>query len=174
MNYKINLTHLLGDNYNNYGVIITEHHPEIIFKDPKHNRPIESYLWYPIELGQIPNTFTDYFREKLGVTDPINAQQIIVDWNTKPLLTSTIQKQINIGKKRFIAINSVWSDMLIVLTNYYDRPKHYKTIHAGRGGYLWQYMAEGQLSNTPQTHNMLVKKFGLRLKSERDQFIRNW
>lgn len=161
----------LNPNFKGYGAILTDHNPEIIFQDPKHIRPIESYLWYPIELGQIPNTFTSYFREKLGVTDPVESQQMISDWNTKPLLTAAIQKQLKIGKKRFIMVSD---PMGSVLTNYSDRPKNYKTVHAGSGGYIWQYLKVCQLSDTHTTHMMLLNRFGLRLKSERDRFIRSW
>jgi len=172
---KIDLTRLLGPNYNNYGAILSENHPQVAYQKGHNGPPLVSYLWYPIELGQIPNTFTKYFREKLAVTNTSEALQIINDWNTKYIPTARIVKQFKIGNKQFTAIaDPSKSENLIVLANYSDRPAYTETVHAGSGGYLWQYMAEGQLSNTPETHNMLVKKFGLRLKSERDQFIRNW
>ena len=41
--------------------------------------PIKSYLWYPIELGRIPETYEAYLQEKLAVTDPTEAQLIIKD-----------------------------------------------------------------------------------------------
>jgi len=69
-NYKIDLTFLLGNNYKYYGAILAEKHPDITYQKGHNGLPIVSYLWYPVELGQIPDTFTEYFRKKLAVTDP--------------------------------------------------------------------------------------------------------
>jgi len=170
-NYKINLTHLLGKNYNNYGVIIVENHPQVAYQKGHNGLPIVSYLWYPIELGQIPDTFTEYFREKLGVTDQAEAKQMIHDWNTKYIPIAGIVKQFKIGRKRFAAFEGPRnSGMLIVMANYSDRPAHMETVNAGRGGYIWQRLPKAG----PISHAELESKFCLRTKSERDRFIANW
>jgi len=168
---KIDLTYLLGKNYTNYGAILTDNHPDIVFTRQSQARPIESYLWYPIELGQIPHTFTEYFREKLAVTSASEAKQIILDWNTNFLSSVKIMKQFKVGKKRFAAIeNPEQTDMLIVLANYSDRPAHMKTAQAGRGGYIWQRLP----INSRVTHSDLQSKFCLRSKSERERFLDRW
>jgi len=167
-NYKINLTHLLGPNYKNYGAILVEKHPQVVHQKGHNGLPIESYLWYPIELGQIPNTFTEYFREKLAVTNPVEAKQIIQDWNTKHIPIAGIVKQFKVGRKRFVAINDPNnSDMLIVLANYSDRPAYTEAVHTGSGGYIWQRLSK----NGPITHADLKSKFCLRTKSERERFL---
>jgi len=168
---KIDLTFLLGENYTDYGVILTDHHPEVVFTKQSQTQPVESYLWYPIELGQIPNTFTSYFREKLAVPDPAEAQQIIHDWNTKHIPSVNIVKQFKIGKNRFAAIEEPeHPEMLMVLANYSDRPAGMKTVRAGRGGYIWQR----QPKTGSITHTDLQSKFCLRSKPERKRFLDKW
>ena len=170
-NYKINLKHLLGPNYKNYGVILSDHHPDVVFTHQRHARPIVSYLWYPVELGQIPKTFDVYLREKLAVTDPVEAQAIIQAWNVQHIPSVNIVKQFKVGKKQFAAIKDPGnSDMLIVLANYSDRPACMETVHAGRGGYIWQRLPKAG----PISHAELEFKFCLRSNSERQRFIANW
>jgi len=168
---KIDLTFLLGKNYNNYGVILTDHHPDIVFTKQSQAQPIESYLWYPIQLGQIPGTFDVYLQEKLGVTDPVEAKQMIHDWNTKFIPTVNIKKHFKVGKKRFAAIEDPdHPDMLIVFANYSDRPAFTELVHAGSGGYIWQRLS----INGPISHAELKSKFCLRAKSERERFLDKW
>jgi len=64
-------------NHSGYGVILSEHYPEVVFEKNAIACPVESYLWYPIKLEQIPNTFTEYFREKLAITDPAESVNLI-------------------------------------------------------------------------------------------------
>ena len=174
-NYKINLTHLLGPNYNNYGVIIVEKHPQVIYQKGHNGLPIVSYLWYPIELDQIPDTYDEYFQKKLAVTDPVEAKQMINDWNTKDIDRVRIIKQFNIGKKWFVVIKDKNnSRKLIVLANYSDRPAYTETVKAGSGGYIWQRLPNGALANCQSTHDELNRKFCLKTKSERDRFIHKW
>lgn len=173
MNYNINidLTHLLGKNYNNYGAILAENHPQVVYQKGHTGLPIESYLWYPIELGQIPNTFTSYLREKLGVTDPAESRAIIQAWNGQHIPSVNIVKQFKIGKKRFAVIEDHDNlDMLIVMANYSDRPAHVKTVKAGSGGYIWQRLPK----NGPISHAELKSKFCLRSISERERFLDQW
>ena len=62
-----------------YGAMLVEKQPDVEFLYPSQIKPVESYLWYPIELGQIPETYGAYLQEKLAVTDPVEAQLIIND-----------------------------------------------------------------------------------------------
>jgi len=170
-NFKIDLTYLLGKNYNNYGAILAENHPQVVYQKGHNGLPIESYLWYPIELGPIPSTFTTYLREKLAVTSASDAQAIIHDWNTQQLPAVSIVKKFKIGRKRFTAIEDTeHPDMLIVLANYSDRPAHMETVHAGSGGYIWQRLSK----NGPVSHVELKSKFCLRSKAERERFLDKW
>ena len=172
---KIDLSRLLGPNYNTYGAILSENHPQVAYQKGHNGPPLVSYLWYPIELGQIPNTFTKYFREKLAVTNTSEALQIINDWNTKYIPTARIVKQFKIGNKQFTAIaDPSKSENLIVLANYSDRPAYTETVHAGSGGYIWQRLPAGQLRNDLTTHGVLRTKLCLKLMSERDRFTQNW
>jgi len=59
------------------GAFLVEKRPEVEFLYPSQVKPIESYLWYPIELGQIPETYSMYLREKLAITDPVEAKLAI-------------------------------------------------------------------------------------------------
>jgi len=177
MQYQLKIKNLdyLKPSFAGFGAILVEKNPDVEFTKPRHTRPIESYLWYPIELGPIPTTFTSYFREKLAVTDPVEAQQIITDWNTKQISPVTPMRKFKIDDKRFLVLEGVPGiDGQIVITNYMDRPKHRTFIYAGSGGYLWNYLASGKLPNTPATHDMLLVGMGLKYKRERDQFIKKW
>jgi len=168
---KIDLTYLLGKNYTNYGVILTDKHPDIVFTKQSHAQPIVSFLWYPIELGQIPSTFDVYLKEKLAVTDPAEAQAIIQGWNVQHIPSVNIVKQFKVGKKRFAAIEDTdHPDMLVVLANYSDRPAYTKTVNAGCGGYIWQRLSQ----NGPISHAELKSKFCLNSKSESERFLDKW
>ena len=173
MNYqlKIDLTHLLGQKYTNYGVILTENHPQIKYLKGHNGPQIVSYLWYPIELGQIHNSYDVYLREKLAVTNPAEAQRIISNWNSRYVPTSRIVKQFKIGRKRFTVIDEPNnSGMLIVLANYADRPSYTETGHAGSVGYIWQRLS----INNPTIHAELKSKFCLRSISECERFLKKW
>jgi len=168
---KIDLTSLLGENYADYGVILTDHYPEVVFTKQSQTQPVESYLWYPIELGQIPNTFDVYFRVKLAVTDPAEAKQMIQDWNTKHIPIAGIVKQFKIGRKRFAAFEDPHNNgMLIILANYSDRPAYTETVKAGSGGYIWQRLPK----NGSFSHADLKSKFCLKSISDRERFLDKW
>jgi len=168
---KIDLTHLLGPNYNSYGVTMTENYPEVVSS----GLPVISYLWYPIEFGQIPYTYEGYFKEKLAVTDPAEAKQMINAWNSAYIPEANAVSEFKIGKKRYSIVEDPHNaDQLIILANYADRPARAKIGYAGSGGYLWQRLPNQRLHNDLTTHGVLKTKFNLRLKSERDRFINHW
>jgi len=170
MHYQLKIKDLdyLKNSFAGFGALLVEKNPDVEFTSPCYVRPIESYLWYPIDLPPIPNVFDDYLHEKLAVTDPVEAQYLIDNWNTKFIKSVKSKRQFNIGKKRFLEFNSN-----IVMTNYYDRPGYIKAINAG-SGYLWWYMPKIKLNDDPGTHEFLSKSFGLYTKYERNQFIKKW
>jgi len=172
---KIDLTHLLGPTYANYGVILTEKHPVITWSNPKYKRPVITNLWYPIRLEHQPPTFSDYLREKLGVTNPAEAQMITNDWNTKPLAIPTLIKEFTVGQIQFSVLKVPGiKKRYAVLGTHMDRPKHYNTVGVGGGGYVWQTLPKGKIINDLTTHGDLRIRFGLRLQVDRDRFIKKW
>jgi len=174
MHYQLNIKNLdyLKPSFAGDNSILTEKHPEVEFTKSHHVRLIKSYLWYPIKITPI---FDDYLRQKLAVTDPAEAQQIINQWNTKQVYQVKPVRKFKIRDKRFLVLEGVpGSGGQIVLTNYMDRPKHRTFIYAGSGGYLWNYLASGKLPNTTATHDMLLAKFGLSYKKDRNKFIKKW
>lgn len=62
--------------HNDYGFVLSETSPEIIFKD-NYQTPVGSYLWYHFKMEHMPRTFSDYFREKLGITNPGESYRLI-------------------------------------------------------------------------------------------------
>jgi len=54
--------------HHDFAVILAEKNPEVVFENNK-NTPVESYLWYHFRMEHMPRTFSDYFREKLGITN---------------------------------------------------------------------------------------------------------
>jgi len=174
-NIKLDLAHLLGTNYKNYNAILTDHHPEITWEKPKDKRPIITYLWYPIKMENQPPTFSEYLREKLGVINSAEARRITNDWNNKPLLIPTVIKEFTVGQIQFAVLKIPGiKKRYAVLGNQMDRPKNYYSVGIGGGGYVWQTLPKGKLINDPVTQGDLRMKFGLRLKADRDSFIKKW
>ena len=179
MNLKIKNLDLILPNHNGYGVILSEHHPDVKFTKQRWARPILSYLWYPIELGKIPNTFTDYFREKLGITDLQESIKSVKNWNAivarKTLPQKTLFAHFNIGMKQFGLLKDDPNDgSITVLTNYFNLPKHRLIIKARIGGYVWQYLPNSILSDSQSDRDVLAYRLGLYLKGNQTQFIKKW
>ena len=177
MNYniKLDLTHLLGPKYKKYNVILTDHHPVITWNKPKYKRPVITNLWYPIKMEHQTPMFSDYLREKLGVTNPAEAKQIINDLKNQPLIIPSIKKEFTIGQIHFTVLKiPALKELLAVLGTHTDRPKHYYSVGIGGGGYVWQTLPKDKLFNDSVTQADLRIRFGLRLKSDRDSFIKKW
>ncbi|MCH8272321.1 MAG: hypothetical protein IIB41_03595, partial [Candidatus Marinimicrobia bacterium] len=60
-----------------YGVILAEKHPEVVFRSSNVKQTVDTYLWYPYELNIHPSTFVEYHKEKLAITDPGEALHLI-------------------------------------------------------------------------------------------------
>jgi len=174
-NIKIDLTHLLGKKYKNYGVILTDHHPEITWNKPKYKRRVITNLWYPIKMEYQPPTFCDFLREKLGVIKTAEARRITRSWNTKPLVIPTVIKEFTVGQIHFTVLKVPGiKKRYAVLGTHMDRPKNYYSVGIGGGGYVWQTLPKGKLINDPVTQGDLRIGFGLRLQIDRDSFIKKW
>lgn len=166
---------MLGKNYKNFGLIMTDHHPEITWNKPKDKRPVITNLWYPIKMEHQPPTFSDYLREKLGVTNPAEARRITNGWNNKPLVVPTIKKEFTVGTIQFAVLKVPGIiKRYAVLGTHMDRPKNYYSVGIGGGGYVWQTLPKGKLINDPVTQGDLRVRFGLRLKVDRNSFIKKW
>ena len=148
MHYQLEINNIdyLKSSFAGYGALLVENNPSIVWTSPAYERPLESFLWYPIELGDIPCTFEDYIKEKLAETDHDEAQYLIYNWNNKHIKQVNPKRQFEIGDKRFLELKSN-----IVLTSYCDLPAHRNTINAG-SGYLWWYIPKNKLNDNPDTH----------------------
>lgn len=74
---KIQNLDVILPNHAGYGVILSEHHPDVVFEKNAIGFHVDSYLWYPIILEKLPHSFTDFFCEKLGITDPMESERLI-------------------------------------------------------------------------------------------------
>ena len=155
-----------------YGVILSETHPEVKFQ-PGHDAPVESYLWYYFHLDIQPHTFVDYYNEKLAITDERDAMVTISKWNqevydgTLPIVS--FDKIIKIGDLTFGIMHTDAPGKSIVIMNMRIRFPHQLNIRAGSGGYRWQYLD----SRSAPTDTELKDYFGLN-KYQRDRFRQQW
>jgi hypothetical protein len=155
-----------------YGVILSETHPEVDFQ-PHHTSPVKSYLWYNFHLDIQPYTFVDYYQEKLGITTETDAAVEISKWNhglyngTFPIVL--FDKIITIGDLRFGVMHTDDPGKSIVMMNINLRYPYQLNIHAGSGGYRWQYLDP---QATPSDQN-LKSYFGIN-KYQRDRFKKQW
>ena len=115
----------------------------------------------------------EYHKEKLAIIDPGEALHLIDQWNDdihndnlEPIRVSRIFK---IGGINFGEIDMPKSNRSIVMRIGGVRYPYQKTIHAGRGGNVWQYLQPG----IKPTHQELKDKFNLN-KIQREQFIKKW
>ena len=156
-----------------YGVILVEKHPEVEFSSSNVKQLVNTYLWYPYKLDLQLSTFVEYHKEKLAMTDTQEALHLIDQWNDgihndnlEPIRFSRIFK---IGGINFGEIDIPKTNRSIVMRIGGVRFPYQKTIHAGRGGNVWQYL---QPVIKP-THQELKDKFNLN-KTQREQFIKKW
>jgi hypothetical protein len=126
-----------------YGVILSETHPEVVFKRGR-QRSVDGYLWYNFKLEEQPSTFTSYYAEKLAIVDSSIALMGINNWNQEILFSAMDVKRFDrilcIGKKRFGIIHTENPHKSIVMMNTNVRYPWQVTINAGRGGYPWTYL----------------------------------
>jgi hypothetical protein len=155
-----------------YGVILSETHPEVEFQ-PGHKVPIESYLWYNFHLDIQPHTFVDYYQEKLGVIDEADAMLSISKWNqevydgTLPIVS--FDRIITIGDLKFGVMHTDDPSGSIVMMNINMRFPHQLNIQAGSGGYRWQYLDQCSTPSDAELKNY----FSLN-KYQRDRFKKQW
>ena len=156
-----------------YGVIFAERHPEIEFTSSNVNQTVETYLWYPYELSVHPSTFVEYHKEKLAIADTQEALHLIDLWNDE--IHKNNLKQVKFSRIfkitgiKFGVIDIQDPDGAIVMRIGGVRFPYQKTIHAGRGGNVWQYLQPG----IKPTHKELRAKFNLN-KVQSDQLINIW
>lgn len=170
--YKIKNYVDFDPKHTGYIVALSDYSPVVnIFEKNKHHN-IHHTLWYPMRDQQLPSTYTDYFKEKLGVADQSEALRFINDWNKLQASDSfevqTFSKIFTVSKIRYGVIKTAGS-MDIIMSLKGNQIPHVVTFSYGSGGYRWAY-----LDNKSVTLEDDVKeKFGLR-KSEVKSFIKHY
>ena len=144
MTYRFRITNMqhFDPVHANYGVILVEKHPEVQFTSRNVNQTVDSYLWYHYEIGVHPSDFVDFHREKLAITDPVEAQDLINQWNTEfqnnKLKKVKFSDIIPIADINFGIIKLPKSDKYIVMMNRAVKIPHQKSKKSGSGGYGWK------------------------------------
>ena len=119
------------------------------------------------------STFVGYHKEKLAIIDSGEALHLIDQWNVEiynnKIKKVKFSKVLKIGGIKLGVIDIPKSNRSIVMRIGGIRFPYQKTIHAGRGGNVWQYLQPG----IKPTHQELKDKFNLN-KIQREQFIKEW
>ena len=156
-----------------YGVILAEKHPEVEFTSNNVKQTVDTYLWYPYKLDLKLSTFVEYHKEKLAIIDPGEARHLIDQWNedlyNDELDKVSFSRILRVNGIRFGVIDLPELDESIVMMDRAVRFPKQKTINAGSGGNVWQYLLPG----IKPTHEELKDKFNLD-KTQREQFIKKW
>ncbi len=92
-----------------------------------------------------PDTFTEYYEEKLAIRDKNEALQIINLWNQKIIQKVSFIKIFKIRNIRFGLLHDPCYGRMIVMVDRGIYPKNTHQVKAGRGGYLWQYLPNSKL-----------------------------
>ena len=156
-----------------YGVILAEKHPDVEFTSNNVKQKVDTYLWYPYKLDLQLSTFVEYHKEKLAIIDTQEALHLIDQWNddihNDRLQDEKFSKVLKIGGIKLGVIDIPKSNRSIVMRIGGVRFPSQKTIHAGSGGNVWQYLEPGIIPS----HQELQAKFNLN-KTQRDKFIKIW
>ena len=156
-----------------YGVILAEKHHEVEFRSSNVKQKVDTYLWYPYKLDLQLSTFVEYHKEKLAIIDPGEARHLIDQWNedlyNDELDEVSFSRILRVNGIRFGVIDLPELNESIVMRIGGVRFPSQKTIHAGGGGNVWQYLQPG----IKPTHEELKDKFNLN-KTQRDKFIKIW
>gem|GEM_PF-4686598 len=98
--------------------------------------PIHHYLWYHFEEKPQPDSFTAYYREKLGVIDESQAKDHINQFNQGNYKTVSFSKIFTLNKISYGIIP--WeNDEVIIMSTMGNRIKDVESYSAGSGGYRW-------------------------------------
>ena len=119
-----------------------------------------------------PDTFTEYYYEKLAIRDKNEALRIINLWNQKIIQKVSFIKIFKIRNIRFGLLRDPGSGRMIVMVDRAIHPKNMHHIKAGRGGYLWQYLPNSKLHMNAATQELLNNRLCLRSKYDQDRFIK--
>ena len=156
-----------------YGFILAEKHPDVEFTSNNVKQKVDTYLWYPYKLDLQLSTFVEYHKEKLAIIDTQEALHLIDMWNddihNNKIKKVKFSKVLKIGGIKLGVIDMPKSNRSIVMKIGGVRYSYQKTIHAGRGGNVWQYLEPV----IKPTHQVLQEKFNLN-KTQRDKFIKIW
>lgn len=164
--------------YPDHWAVCVEKQPTIEYSSQNPLKNVQSFLWYNMQPEIIPETFTEYFEEKLAISDKDEALNLIAQWNK-----TVSQEPEGLELKIIfpvdyamlgIADDPVNDERCLVLATYGVRAPGYIRLHAGRGGYAWQYLDKEQLTADEGTHHMVAERFALWDKEDQKEFIMRW
>lgn len=117
-----------------------EKQPEIEYSVKSPPKNVQSFLWYNMQPEIIPETFTEYFEEKLAIKDEIEALELVARWNqTVDHEPEDLEFKIifPVGYAMMgIADDPGITGRCLVLATYGVRAPDYIHLNAGRGGYM--------------------------------------
>ena len=159
-------------------LVAVMNHPAVDYNVQPSDEPL---LWFPMPSEQQGATWSDYYREKLAVVDPVQANRQITDFNQALANGSAIPLNFDVilvhrfNQQRIpreMGYGLVFQDdQVMVFTghSFYD-DKNAIYLGPGRGGYFWQYLPRTKNIS----HQMLKERLGIHYKTDRDWFLREW
>ena len=130
-------------------------------------------LWYHMEAGKIPETYTQYFYEKLGL-EKRDATRAVSFWNKTIDLgieEKVLHKIFTINNCP-VGLHRINQDEVLVLCK--SIRKIEKPLFIYRGGYIWNILPNMRLENNHETKLFLKSKLGITTKSQMRIFLNNW
>lgn len=114
--------------------------PRVEFLDESKSATVRNYLWYYFQDKPQPDTYIDFYQEKLAATED-QAERMIEDFNKSNSFEKVkFSKTFSIRGKRFGVIE--YDEDCIIMMNRTAFSKNHK--HVFSTGNAWQYYNEGR------------------------------
>ena len=165
---KINNLNEFDSKHADYIVALSEYKPTISKWEKNKKHSIYHNLWYHLVDAHEADTFTEYYREKLGVIDEIEALAHINTFNQGNFEETSFSKIFEVDGYRYgVLLPEDFNGAVVVSTKRNDIPDVI-SYEAGSGGYRG-----GSFSNLKTFRDDLKNTFRL-TDAKVDQFLKKY
>ena len=164
---KIENIKQLLPNYGDHWTVLSETQPDVEYDDINFISEIQPNLWYHMDPETIPDTFSDYFLEKLNIPQPL-ATAAVMRWNH--MVENDLPTEVRIahvfhinGSPLGILLDPEDPRRIILMTPNPYLHKNRVHIKSGRG-YMWVEFNPAQLGEDTQTIDHIKSLFAVEIE----------
>jgi|SaaInlStandDraft_4_1057021.scaffolds.fasta_scaffold37798_2 hypothetical protein len=149
--------------YGDHWALLSETNPKVEYDDKSYIPKTEPNLWYHMSPDTVPDTYTNYLKEKLNI-QYVPAQRAIMWWNhtvkTNSPTTLNLAHVFKVKNLPFGLLKNPDEPRKIILLT----PRSYipeSRTHVRNTGYMWAQITAAQLGEDYPTIDHLISLFAV-------------